>query len=387
MLISATSFSAFLGSGVAGAVFEYTDGFGGWPAWRWLFVVEGLPTMFLAGVLYLVLDDNVETARFLSVEERKALLVALGRWTEKNTTGLVGVITPSPVISAARTISSEPLSYLDLDLVGFTPSDSAVQDGQSASFCTNDKGGECIDMTVSKQEQKELEANSSRRRWMSLVRTALRFAFAFKTLVFCAIHFLGLTAYNALLFFTPIIIYSLMSDDSGRSSAALLSSVPSLTGAVSMVAVGYIADHSRAWLRFHLCWSALVAASGFFLLSIQSFVVTSSVVWTVASLSLVNCGLAAQVAPFASLLVDSLSEDEQGASSKPEGGKAHIGSKFSYVNSVGMLSGVFAPPFFSLIHSAFNSYDSAFLLLGVLLTVSAFLPFLIRSKSVAETSP
>ncbi|KAI8068056.1 major facilitator superfamily domain-containing protein [Gongronella butleri] len=44
--------------------------------WQWLFLIEGLPSIVLAGVSFYVLPDNPETCKFLTEEER---VVAVGR--------------------------------------------------------------------------------------------------------------------------------------------------------------------------------------------------------------------------------------------------------------------------------------------------------------------
>ncbi|GLC36236.1 hypothetical protein PLESTB_001365400 [Pleodorina starrii] len=49
------------------------DGLGGLAGWRWLFLLEGLPTIVLAAVFYRLLPRSPETADFLTASERRAL--------------------------------------------------------------------------------------------------------------------------------------------------------------------------------------------------------------------------------------------------------------------------------------------------------------------------
>ncbi|KAG2451071.1 hypothetical protein HYH02_004339 [Chlamydomonas schloesseri] len=49
------------------------DGLGGLAGWRWLFLVEGLPTLLLAVAMYRLLPRGPETAPFLSPAERRVL--------------------------------------------------------------------------------------------------------------------------------------------------------------------------------------------------------------------------------------------------------------------------------------------------------------------------
>ncbi|KAM0330779.1 hypothetical protein ACHAQA_003733 [Verticillium albo-atrum] len=65
--------SAF--SGVAGGLVAYgvgfLDGAVGWRAWRWLVLINGLPTIVTALVIPFVLPNSPETASFLNEEDRR----------------------------------------------------------------------------------------------------------------------------------------------------------------------------------------------------------------------------------------------------------------------------------------------------------------------------
>jgi hypothetical protein len=47
--------------------------------WQWLFLLEGVPSILLGMLVFLLLPSSVETARFLTPEERTALAVAIER--------------------------------------------------------------------------------------------------------------------------------------------------------------------------------------------------------------------------------------------------------------------------------------------------------------------
>ncbi|GIL50120.1 hypothetical protein Vafri_6431 [Volvox africanus] len=53
------------------------DGVGGMAGWRWLFLLEGVPTLVLAVVMYRLLPRSPETADFLSPSERRALILRI----------------------------------------------------------------------------------------------------------------------------------------------------------------------------------------------------------------------------------------------------------------------------------------------------------------------
>lgn len=58
---------------LCGFTLKYFDGFSGLHGWQWLFVVQGLPAVFLGFLVYYVLDDKPERASWLS-EREKALI-------------------------------------------------------------------------------------------------------------------------------------------------------------------------------------------------------------------------------------------------------------------------------------------------------------------------
>lgn len=57
---------------LAGALLEL-DGLGGWHGWQWMFVIEGLPAVALAWVVWRHLPDGPDTAPWLSPAQRKLL--------------------------------------------------------------------------------------------------------------------------------------------------------------------------------------------------------------------------------------------------------------------------------------------------------------------------
>ncbi|GFR50773.1 hypothetical protein Agub_g13038, partial [Astrephomene gubernaculifera] len=63
------------------------DGAGGLAGWRWLFLLEGLPTLGLAVAMYRLLPRSPDTADFLTVAERKALVKRIQRHAERSSGG------------------------------------------------------------------------------------------------------------------------------------------------------------------------------------------------------------------------------------------------------------------------------------------------------------
>jgi MFS family permease len=62
-----------LGSPLSGALLEL-HGFGGHPGWYWMFIIEGLLAIAAGFWTFTYLDNSPEQARFLDVEEKRALI-------------------------------------------------------------------------------------------------------------------------------------------------------------------------------------------------------------------------------------------------------------------------------------------------------------------------
>ncbi|MEU4654056.1 MFS transporter [Streptomyces sp. NPDC023723] len=65
--------SGVLGSLMSGAIMKAFDGSAGLADWQWLFIVEGVPPLLLAGAVLLWLVDEPEQARWLTPAQRAAV--------------------------------------------------------------------------------------------------------------------------------------------------------------------------------------------------------------------------------------------------------------------------------------------------------------------------
>jgi MFS family permease len=68
LLISGLAASVTSGP-VSGAILQYWRNFGGLENWQWLFILEGLPSLVFAGILFFMLCDRPGDARWLSESE------------------------------------------------------------------------------------------------------------------------------------------------------------------------------------------------------------------------------------------------------------------------------------------------------------------------------
>src|SRR4030095_8815367 len=78
--MSAAPLSGVIGSPISGALLNW-DGRSGLSGWQWLFLIEGLPAILLAGVVLLYLTNRPQDADWLANDERAWLLDRLDRET------------------------------------------------------------------------------------------------------------------------------------------------------------------------------------------------------------------------------------------------------------------------------------------------------------------
>ncbi len=68
--------AGIVGGPVSGAIMSF-DGAGGLAGWQWLFLLEGVPSVVLGIVVFFFLEDGPQDARWLSEDERGAILSRL----------------------------------------------------------------------------------------------------------------------------------------------------------------------------------------------------------------------------------------------------------------------------------------------------------------------
>jgi len=79
LFMTAIAVSNLVGSPVSGGIMQYMDGAGGLSGWRWLFLLEGIPSILVGVLVLMVLPNGPRDAKWLSEEERDAILSAVER--------------------------------------------------------------------------------------------------------------------------------------------------------------------------------------------------------------------------------------------------------------------------------------------------------------------
>jgi len=77
LFMSAIPISGLLGSPLSGWMMEFFADHHGLAGWQWMFLLQGIPTVVLGLLVYVLLNDGIQQAKWLSGEEKQLLLADL----------------------------------------------------------------------------------------------------------------------------------------------------------------------------------------------------------------------------------------------------------------------------------------------------------------------
>ncbi len=77
--MTGSALTGIVGNPLSGAILHYLDGSAGLAGWRWLFLLEGVPTVILGVIALYFLTDRPEQARWLTAPERDWLAARMSR--------------------------------------------------------------------------------------------------------------------------------------------------------------------------------------------------------------------------------------------------------------------------------------------------------------------
>ena len=73
LFMTAVPISGLVGGPVSGWIMQTFAGVNGWAGWQWLFLLEGLPAVFLGLIVWFYLDDGIASAKWLDEKEKRLL--------------------------------------------------------------------------------------------------------------------------------------------------------------------------------------------------------------------------------------------------------------------------------------------------------------------------
>ncbi|MBB5609118.1 MULTISPECIES: MFS transporter [unclassified Janthinobacterium] len=77
LFMSAIPISGLLGSPLSGWMMEFFSDHHGLAGWQWMFLLQGIPTVVLGLLVYVLLNDGIQQATWLNGEEKRLLLADL----------------------------------------------------------------------------------------------------------------------------------------------------------------------------------------------------------------------------------------------------------------------------------------------------------------------
>jgi len=70
MFMTAIAISNVVGSPISGAIMQYMDGANGWRGWQWLFLLEGIPSVIIGVLVFVLLPNGPKSAPWLTDQEK-----------------------------------------------------------------------------------------------------------------------------------------------------------------------------------------------------------------------------------------------------------------------------------------------------------------------------
>ena len=74
LFMTAIAISNVIGSPISGAIMQFTDGVNGWRGWQWLFLLEGIPSVLIGILVFVLLPDGPRKAPWLTTAEQDLIL-------------------------------------------------------------------------------------------------------------------------------------------------------------------------------------------------------------------------------------------------------------------------------------------------------------------------
>ena len=77
MFMTAIAIANVVGSPMSGAIMQYMDGYNGWRGWQWMFLLEGIPSVIMGILVFVLLPNGPRHAKWLTREEQDLIVSAV----------------------------------------------------------------------------------------------------------------------------------------------------------------------------------------------------------------------------------------------------------------------------------------------------------------------
>ncbi|HYJ19822.1 MAG TPA: MFS transporter [Burkholderiales bacterium] len=74
LFMTAIAISNVIGSPVSGAIMQYMDGANGWRGWQWLFLLEGIPSVIMGVLVFVLLPNGPKSAKWLTPQQQDLIV-------------------------------------------------------------------------------------------------------------------------------------------------------------------------------------------------------------------------------------------------------------------------------------------------------------------------
>ena len=98
LFMTGVAISGVIGGPLSGWILHSLSGVHNLAGWQWLFIIEALPSMVMAGILLFTLDDSIYAARWLNPGEKQRLLTNLQTDKRSKVTLKLKQVFTSPIV-------------------------------------------------------------------------------------------------------------------------------------------------------------------------------------------------------------------------------------------------------------------------------------------------
>ena len=98
LFLAAIALAGVIGNPLSGWILKSMNGLNGWAGWQWLFLLEALPSLVLGVAAWFWLEDRVDQAQWLTLEERALVTNDIAAEEMRKSDGSLGRVLADPQV-------------------------------------------------------------------------------------------------------------------------------------------------------------------------------------------------------------------------------------------------------------------------------------------------